>query len=199
MRISRFVAALAGAGLMLLGPSALAASPPLAYPPTAPSLTVSANSVVVGGSVTVTGHGFLAGSPASVTWTGAGAQGVGGKAFGAAAGGFRMGSKSLTVNASGVVTATVQLLSAGDHTITLAGTAADGSAASLSTLVTVNAAVATSGNLPHTGAPLLLYLVSGLMLVLLGVLVVMLVRSRRRVSAAPTAPDAAEVKEPVEH
>ena len=198
MRISRLVTVLAGAGLVLLGPSALAASPSPTYPPQAPSLTVSANSIIADGSVTVTGRGFLALSTASVTWTGSGALGVGGKAFGGAAGGFRMGAKSASADASGVVTATVRLLSVGDHTITLAGTAADGSAASLSTVVTVTAAAVTpAGNLPHTGAPLPLYIAGGLMLVLLGGLVVMLVRSRRRSSAEPAAASAHALHLPV--
>lgn len=190
MRIHRFAAALAGAGLVLLGSSsAMAASPSQAYPPVAPSLTVSANSISAGGSVTVTAKGFLALSTASVTWTGSGALGVGGKAFGAAAGGFRMGAKSASADASGVVTASIRLISVGDHTITVAGTAADGSAASLSTVVSVTGAlVAPSGNLPHTGAPLLLYTAAGLMLVLLGALVVMVVRSRRRSSAVVAGP-----------
>lgn len=200
MRIRRFAAVAAGAAMVLVGPSALAASPPTAYPPTAPTLTVSANSILVGGSVGVTGTGFLPLSTASVTWTGAGAQGAGGKAFGAVAGGFRMGAKSLSAGATGVVTANVQLVSVGDHTITMAGTAANGSAVSLSTVVTVAAAaVAASGNLPHTGAPLLEYTVAGLMLVLLGACVVMLVRSRRRSSRAFVAPAATRVGQPAAH
>jgi len=197
MRIRRFAAALTGAGLVVLGStSAMAASPSQAYPPVAPSLTVSANSIVAGGSVIVTAKGFLSFSTASVTWTGAGALGVGGKAFGAAAGGFRMGAKSTAADAVGVVTASIRLISVGDHTITVAGTAATGSAVSLSTVVTVTAAVAPSGNLPHTGAPLLLYTAAGLMLVLLGGLVVMVVRSRRRSSTVP-APATAAPFQPV--
>jgi len=200
MRISRFVAVLAGAGMALLGPSAFAASPLSAYPPTAPTLTVSANSVAIGGSVSLTGTGFLALSTASVTWTGAGAQGVGGKAFGAAGAGLRMGAKSMSADASGVVHASVRLMSVGDHTITMAGTAANGSAVSLSTVVTVDAAAAApSGNLPHTGAPLLEYIVAGLMLVLLGGLVVAVVRNRRGSGTPTTIPAAPEAKEPVSH
>jgi len=200
MRISRFVAVLAGAGMSLLGPSAFAASPLSAYPPTAPTLTVSANSVAIGGSVSLTGTGFLALSTASVTWTGAGAQGVGGKAFGAAGVGLRMGAKSMSADASGVVNASVRLMSVGDHTITMAGTAANGSAVSLSTVVTVDAAAAApSGNLPHTGAPLLEYIVAALMLVLLGGLVVAVVRNRRGSGTPVTIPAAPEAKEPVSH
>jgi len=200
MRISRLVAVLVGAGMALVGPSAFAASPLTAYPPTAPTLTVSANSVAVGGSVSLTGNGFLPLSTASVTWTGAGAQGVGGKAFGAAAAGFRMGAKSLSADASGVVNASVQLMSVGDHTITMAGTAANGSAVSLSAVVTVEAAAASaSGNLPHTGAPLLEYMAAGLILVLLGAFVVAVVRNRRRAGATAAVPAAPEVKQPVSH
>ena len=141
MRIHRFAAALAGAGLVLLGSSsAMAASPSQVYPPVAPSLTVSANSLSAGGSVTVTAKGFLALSTASVTWTGSGALGVGGKAFGAAAGGFRMGAKSASADASGVVTASIRLISTGDHTITVAGT---GVPAAMSTSSTAPAASVT--------------------------------------------------------
>ncbi len=186
MRISRFVAMVAGAGLVLLGSSAASAAP--TYPPPAPTLTVSANSIVAGGAVVVTGNGFLGGSDATITWTGAGALGVGGKAFGTVAGPLLMGTKALTASSAGVVSSSIQLTSSGDHTITLAGTAADGSAVSLSTVVAVSAANA-AGSLPHTGAPILLYAAGGLMLMLLGLLVVMVVRNRRRSAvAAPVAP-----------
>jgi LPXTG-motif cell wall-anchored protein len=195
MRVRRLVAALAGAGLVLLGSSTAASAAPT-YPPAAPSLTVSASSIVTGGSVTITGTGFMPASTATVTWTGPGALAAGGKAFGSFAGGFRMGAKSLTADASGVVTTSVQLLSVGDHTITLAGTAADGTPTSLSTVVQVAATTAASGNLPHTGAPLMLYTLAGLMLVLLGALVVLVVR-KRRLAAAVAAPVEAPVQEPV--
>jgi len=186
MRIARFVTALAGAGLVFAGPSAVAASP--TYPAQAPTLTVSANSIVDGGTVAVTGRGFMANSPASETWTGAGALGVGGKAFGGAAGTFAMGAKALTADASGMVTASIRLLSVGDHIITLAGTAANGTAVTLSTVVTVDAVSgAASGTVSHTGAPLALYAVAGLLLGLLGALAVMLLRNRRR-SSLPVAP-----------
>lgn len=197
MRINRFVATVAGAGLVLLAGSATAASATPTYPPPAPVLTVSANSIVAGGHVGITGSGFLPGSSASVTWTGSGALGVGGKAFGTAAGVLRMGAKSLTASAAGIVSSSITLTSEGDHTITLAGTAADGTPTSLSTVVSVSAA-AVAGSLPHTGAPILLYTGAGLMLVLLGLLVVMVVRKRRRESAvAVPAAVAPPVQQPV--
>lgn len=195
MRISRLVAAVAGTGLLLLGPSALAASP--AYPPGAPQLSVSATSIVAGGSVTVTGTGFLPGSGASVTWTGSGALGAGGRVPGMVVGGFRMGTRALTADGSGVISTSVRLVSVGDHTITLAGTAADGTPVSLSASVAVTAAGA-GAPLPHTGAPLLMYTAVGLALVLLGGLVLAAVRKRRR-DAAAVAPVHAPVEQPVAH
>jgi LPXTG-motif cell wall-anchored protein len=195
MRISRLVAGVVGTGLLLLGPSALAAQP--TYPLQAPKLTVSATSINAGDTVTVTGTGLLAGSNATVTWTGAGALGAAGRVPGMAAGGFRMGTRALTADSNGVVTTGVRLTSAGDHTITLAGTAADGSPVSLSTTVTVNAAPAPSSALPHTGAPLLTYTGVGLALVLLGALVVMVVRKRRRDTASVPVTVAAPVEHPV--
>jgi LPXTG-motif cell wall-anchored protein len=191
MRISRLVSAVAGVGLLLLGPSAMAAQP--TYPSQAPELTLSATSIVSGDAVTVTGTGFLVGSDATVTWSGAGALGSAGRVPGMVSGGFRMGTRALTADTSGVVSTSVRLLSAGDHTITLAGTAADGSAALLSATVTVNAAL-----LPHTGAPLLTYLGVGIALVLVGALVVLAVRNRRR-SAAASFPVAAPEQQPAVH
>jgi LPXTG-motif cell wall-anchored protein len=197
MRISRLVAAVAGLGLMLLGPSALAAQP--SYPAQAPQLTVSATSIASGDSVTVTGTGFLAGSDATVTWSGLGALGGAARAFGTGAGGFHMGTKALTADSTGTVTTGVQLTSVGDHTITMAGTAADGTPVSLSTTVTVNAVAPAGAPLPHTGAPLLTYTAVGLALLLLGGLVVLAVRKRRRDagSAAPAA--AAPEHQPAHH
>jgi LPXTG-motif cell wall-anchored protein len=175
----------------------MAATPAPTYPAQAPKLTVSANTVAPGGSVVITGTGFQPGSPASVTWTGGGALGAGSHVLGMAATSLHLGVKVLTVDATGAVTTSVRLTSPGDHTITLSGTAADGSHVSLSTVVAV-ATAGAGGTLPHTGAPILLYTAAGLMLVLLGALVVMAVRNRRRQSAA-AAPVAAPVEQPVAH
>lgn len=194
MRISRLVAAAAGLGLLLLGPSAMAAAP--TYPAQAPTLTLSATSILSGDTVTITGTGFQPGSAATVTWTGSGALGSAGRVPGMAAGTLQMGTRGLTADATGTISTGVRLTSAGDHTITLAGTAADGSPVSLSATVAVNAA-AVGDPLPHTGAPLLTYTAVGLALVLLGGLVVLAVRKRRRDAAAAVAPEVAPVPETV--
>lgn len=196
MRISRLVAAAAGLGLLLLGPSAMAAAP--TYPAQAPTLTLSATSILSGDTVTIAGSGFLPGSAATVTWTGSGALGAAGRVPGMAAGTLQMGTRGLAADATGTISTGVRLTSPGDHTITLAGTAADGSPVSLSATVTVNAAAA-GDPLPHTGAPLLTYTAVGLALVLLGGLVVLAVRKRRRDTASAVAPAAAPVPETVSH
>ena len=199
MRISRLVATAVGTGLLLLGPSALAAAP--TYPAGAPQLTVSATSISAGSSVTVTGTGFLAGSDATVSWTGAGALGAAGRVPGMVAGGLVFGTRALIADGTGTVTTSVQLISAGAHLITLAGTAADGTPVSLTTTVNVAAVapVASGSPLPHTGAPLVTYTLVGLALVLLGALVVFAVRQRRRASASSVPAETAPVQQPVAH
>ena len=165
-----------GAGMVLLGPAAQAAGP--TYPPAAPSISLSATVVSSGQSVTVTGTGFQPLSSVTASWTGPGARGL--------VAVLPFGSRALTADASGTVTTSITFSVAGNHVITLTGVDPSGAPLSLSASLTVQGAPATSGELSHTGFPLVEYLLIAFALLLVGAAIVALVR-RRRAAVVPAA------------
>jgi hypothetical protein len=174
------VAAVSMTALAALG----VASPALAdtYGPQTDSAQVSASSVSPGGSVTVSGDDFLAGSIVGMTVSQGGnvylsdtkrASGGGGAAFGN----------------PGTASFTVKLTRAGTNTIQLVGKQADGTGTRvLSVKVNVRGGVAGSGStsnsgtaLPHTGGVNFTPLWAGLGLLAAGTLLVTAAQSRRRI------------------
>jgi hypothetical protein len=183
MRIRHLAAFVVGAGLVLTGPAALAAP---VYPPAAPTITLSADVVSAGQSITVTGDGFAPLSAVIESWTGAGSLGL-------AVSPLSFGARGLSADAVGAVTTTITFTTAGTHVVTLAGKSPAGAPLSLSATVTVRAVAAgaaAGSDLPRTGFPLAELLLGAMGLVLLGGLVVAVVRQRRRTAA--TAPLAAD-------
>src|SRR4051794_15139401 len=186
------VRSLVGAGLVvggivgsLMAGPALTASAAPTYPPSAPGITLSADVVAPGQGVQVTGTGFMAVSDVTATWTGPGARG--------AAARLPFGTRALVADAGGVARTSVTFQAVGQHTVSLLGTAADGSPLTLSASLVVQAAGA-GVPLAHTGTSVTTYVGLGLALLLVGALVVALVR-RRRATAAPASPE--EPKVPV--
>jgi hypothetical protein len=181
------VSAVLGAGMVLLAPAAHAAGP--TYPPTTPSISLSATTVDPGTAVTVTGTGFEALSAVTMTWTGSGARGM-------AASALPFGTRGLSADASGTVTSSVTFNVAGTHTITLTGVDPAGAPVSLSATLEVTAAASGSGELSHTGFPVLQYLLAALLLVLVGLVIVYLVRRHRAASLAAAATQPTQPLEP---
>lgn len=179
------VRSLLGAGLLLggivggltAGPALTASATPT-YPPSAPGITLTADVVAPGQSVGVTGTGFMPVSDVTVTWTGPGAGGLVAR--------VPFGSRALVASAGGVARTSVTFQTIGAHTISLLGTAADGSPLTLSASLVVQAA--GGAGLAHTGTSVTTYVGVGLALLLLGALVVTLVRRRRTAAATPAEP-----------
>lgn len=161
------VGAVLGVVASALLPAAASLAEP-AYPPAVGGLTVSATSVVAGGSVHVNGTGFEPGSQATVTVRVAGIGIV--------------SSFSVTVDSSGAVGATVHLSYAGQTTIVVTGVDPDGAVRVLSSVV--EAASSSSGGkgsaLPDTGASIGAPLVLGAALVAAGLGALLVTRRRRR-------------------
>jgi LPXTG-motif cell wall-anchored protein len=139
------------------------------YPVVRGDATVSATTVRVGGSVTVSGGGFSADCPVVLT--------------------VRVGNtiyltRTLTPNGSGSVSASVRLTRTGSNVLELTGCDADGATRVLSARVTVRGAGAAAANagsgLPDTGADLT-SLYAGFGLLAAGGLLVMVTRQRRKV------------------
>jgi LPXTG-motif cell wall-anchored protein len=160
----------AAAVLLLVSPAAAV------YPPVVPTVGTTSSVVPDGGHTMVTGTGWQAGTTAALSVAST-PQSLG----------------SVKVRKDGTFSKNVKLpcLEAGSHTISAAGTAADGTANTASTTITVNGACdppadppadPPSGPLPHTGSDVasLLMLVAG-MLTLGAVLVI--ATARRRANA----------------
>jgi hypothetical protein len=181
------VTAVLGAGMVLLAPAAQAGP---TYPPSAPSISLSSTVVDPGQGVTVTGTGFEALSAVAVSWTGPGARGM--------SVALPFGTRALTANASGAATTTITFTLAGTHTITMTGV--DPSGAPVSLTATVQVTAAASGELSHTGFPLVQYVLAALALLVVGVLIVAFVR-RHRAGSTAVAADAQPAKplEPSNH
>jgi LPXTG-motif cell wall-anchored protein len=168
MRFRTLAVALVGAGALVAGPVAAAQAAPT-YPPSAPTITLSADVVAPGQSVVVTGTGFKPVTDVTLTWTGPGARG--------AAARLPLGSRGLTANTVGTVQGAVTFQAVGQHTVSLLGVDVSGAPLTLSATLLVQ----TAGSpLAHTGGSSVLPSVAvGLALLVLGALVVLAVRRRR--------------------
>jgi hypothetical protein len=134
-------------------PSSAASSEPGGYPAQSPLLTVTSGSVKVGGSVTVTGHGFQSGEVVDLTVTYAPsshALGSGGPVAQPAAFTVRHGA-GRTVSAAHAVAATdgefsaqVPLTQAGNATITATGEQSHMSVAATVSVLSATASVAAT-------------------------------------------------------
>ena len=187
MRFRSVAVALVGAGALVAGPVVAAQAAPT-YPPSAPAISLSADVVTPGQSVHVTGTGFLPASGVTMTWTGPGARGAVGR--------LPFGSRGLTADTSGVVGSDVTFQTLGQHTVSLLGSAADGSPLTLSATLVVEALGSGTG-LAHTGTPVLQYAEIGTALLVIGAFVVLLVRRRRAGGARRATEEDAESREPV--
>jgi len=157
-------AAFAVTGLLLTAAPARAA-----YPPDAPAIGTSSSSIQNGGSTTVMGTGWQAGTTVALTIAST-PQSIG----------------TASVRSDGTFSQDVSIpcLDAGTHTISGSGTGASGAANTASTTVTVTGTCgdpAGGGTLPHTGsnAAGVVTLASGLML--LGAVLVIAINRRRSV------------------
>jgi len=166
-KVAAITALLPAAVLMLVSPARAA------YPPVAPTVGTTASVVANGGHTTVIGMGWQAGATVALSVAST-PQSLG----------------SVKVHKDGTFSKNVKLpcLDAGSHTISASGTAADGTANTANTSVTVTGACdpaadppadPPSGHLPHTGSDVgsLLMLVAG-MLTLGAVLVIATARRR---------------------
>lgn len=146
----------------------LAVSPAMAtYPPSSPSVGTPSSNLTGGSSETISGSGWQPGSTIELMIAST-PQSLG----------------TATVASDGTFSAAVSIpcLEAGTHTITASGKAADGSARSVTTSVTVSACGATSGVLPHTGGNTSSLLTIVAVALLVGAALV-IATSRRRSSA----------------
>jgi hypothetical protein len=185
-------AAVLGAGMVLLAPAAQAAGP--VYPPAAPAISLSATVIDPGQSVTVTGTGFEALSAVTASWTGPGARGM--------VAVLPFGTRALAADAAGSVTTSITFSVAGNHVITLTGVDPTGAPISLTASVMVAGAPASTGELSHTGFPLVDYLLAAFALLLVGAVIVLMVRRHRHAgapAAATTTPPATQPLEPANH
>jgi LPXTG-motif cell wall-anchored protein len=157
MRLRRgLTAGLLGLIAVVAGPAswATAAAPAPAYPPTTTTVGISlSNSVVqVGASVTVSGSGFQAGTPVSVTSAAAG-QGFSSRPLGfraAAPSVDRLAAAAVAAGPDGSFSTTLTFDQPGNFTITASGISAGGASASASASVVVVAAGGGVGG-PGTG------------------------------------------------
>ncbi len=177
MRLRTLLGGLAAFALTALVCVGLAGPASATYGPESDSATVSATTVGVGGTVTVSGGDFFPGSTATVT---------------VRQGGDVYLTQKVTADKDGNVSVTLALTESGSNTITLTGRQADGTGARvLRVKVGVNggnaadaaasAAAAGGTNLPHTGGVDLTPLYVGVGLLFAGGLLVGAARSRRRV------------------
>jgi LPXTG-motif cell wall-anchored protein len=159
-------AACAVTGLLLIAGPASAA-----YPPDAPSIGTSSSSIQNGGSTTVMGTGWQAGTTVALTIAST-PQSIG----------------TASVRSDGTFSQSVSIpcLDAGTHTISGSGTGASGAANTASTTVAVTGtcgdpANGGTGTLPHTGSNSagVVTLASGLML--LGAVLVIAINRRRSI------------------
>jgi len=177
MRVRRLAGLVVALGIgAAVASSAPAASAAPVYPPVTPAITVSADVVDPGTSVTVTGTGFQALSSVTVSWTGPGARG--------AAGLLPFGSRGVSADSAGTAATAIVFTAVGMHTITMAGLDQAGAPVTLSADVQVRSA-AGAVDLPRTGFPVLKVVGLGLLLVMVGLLVVLAVRRRRAAAARP--------------
>jgi LPXTG-motif cell wall-anchored protein len=183
MRLRTLTVALVGAGALVAGPVAAAQAAPT-YPPSAPTITLSADVVAPGQSVVVTGTGFQAVSDVTLSWTGPGARGAVAR--------LPLGSRGLTATATGSVSSSLVFQAVGQHTVSLLGVDPSGAPLTLSASLVVQAAGVP---LAHTGGSSVEpSLAAGLALLLLGTTVVLVVRRRRaQRSSAPVVDDTAKV------
>jgi LPXTG-motif cell wall-anchored protein len=160
-RLLAGTAAIIATLFVLAGPAQAQGS----YPVVRGDATVSATTVTVGGTVTVSGGGFSSDCPVVLT--------------------VRVGNtppyitQALTPNGSGNVSADVTLTRTGRNVIELTGCQDDGATRVLSARVIVRGAGAGSG-LPSTGGDLT-SLYAGIGLLAAGGLLVMVTRQRRKV------------------
>ena len=171
MSIRRLLAGLAVgtvASVIASAPAGAApsASPTATYPPQVGGLTVSATTLVAGGTLTLSGGGFAPGCSATVAVVVSGIGVV----------------RSLTAVAddSGLLSASLTLSTIGTNTITASCAAPNGAPRVLSTTVLVTAPPTSGGGLPNTGSNVLSPLVLGGILVLGGAGAILAARRRRR-------------------
>jgi hypothetical protein len=159
-RLLAGTAAILATFFMLGAPAAQASG---SYPVVRGDATVSATTVTVGGSVTVSGGGFSSACPVVLTVR------VGNKVY---------LTQTLTPDSSGNVSATVKLTRTGQNVLELTGCNANGATRVLSARVTVRGA--GQGGLPGTGGDLT-SLYAGIGLLAAGSLLVGVTRQRRKV------------------
>jgi LPXTG-motif cell wall-anchored protein len=158
-------------------PAAVAVAAP-AYPPSVGGLTVSASTVTAGGSVSIAGAGFEAGSPVNVTVRVAGVGIV--------------DNFSIVADMNGSIATAVRLTVAGQTTIVVTGVDINGAPRILTTVVEAASAGGSSGggsasggvSLPNTGASIRIPLVLGGALLLGGCGAILSTRRRRRRTTA---------------
>ena len=166
-RLLAGTAAIIATLFVLAGPAQAQGS----YPVVRGDATVSATTVTVGGTVTVSGGGFSSDCQVVLTVR------VGNRVY---------ITQTLTPNGSGDVSADVRLTRTGRNVIELTGCQANGATRVLDARVTVRGAGAGSGlpgggaGLPNTGADLT-SLYAGIGLLAAGGLLVMVTRQRRKV------------------
>jgi LPXTG-motif cell wall-anchored protein len=151
--------------------SADTATPTPTYPPQVGGLTVSATTLVAGGTLTISGGGFAPGCSATITVAVAG-LGV-------------VRSLTATANSSGMISAGLTLSTVGTNTVTVSCAAPNGAPRVLSATVVVSAPAASG--LPNTGSNILSPLILGGVLVLGGAGVIAAARRRRRRGNAESA------------
>jgi LPXTG-motif cell wall-anchored protein len=166
-KVVTLAALLAAAVVVLVSPAWAA------YPPVAPTVGTTSSVVANGGHTTVVGTGWQAGAKVALSIAST-PQSLG----------------SVTVKRDGTFSKNVKLpcVDAGSHTISASGTAADGTANTANTTISVTGACdppadppadPPNGHLPHTGSNVgsLLLLVAGLMT--LGAVLVIATARRR--------------------
>jgi LPXTG-motif cell wall-anchored protein len=166
------VGAVLGAVASVALPAAAAVADPT-YPPSIGGLSVSASTVVAGGSVHVSGSGFKPGSEATVT---------------VRIGGVVVNSFTVTVGSGGDIAATVVLAAAGTATIVVTGIDPSGATRVLTSVVLAasGSSGSASAGLPDTGASIGTPLLLGGALVLGGAGAILATRRRRRRGSAAT-------------
>lgn len=181
--LRRIVIAVFALGAMVAAPMTAAAAPG-DYPPTAPDLTVSATTVVAGGSVTIAGENYTPGETINITVS------TNPNGLHYSVGAFvKAADQTTTANAEGSFSATVTLAQVGLTTITAAG-ASSGKTTSVTVRVTGEVTVSMApanqgggGGLSYTGVNrtgLILGAVSGALAIIIGGGLLWLGMTRRR-------------------
>lgn len=144
------------------------------YPPTGPTVEVNPSAICPGADVTVTGSGWLGGSTVTITLTLTSDPVVLGTATVAANGTFQGSFKTPTP------------LDVGQHSLTASGTASNDTAASAATTLTVRSCGGDGGGgaLAFTGSDSIGLLEIAIVLILIGTVLAVAVRRRRRASLA---------------